>query len=66
MNPTSEAIGAGSLLDMRGNIITNWHVIEGAKDGVVAVAFEGTDLKTIIEGKNMSLVKLFWLTRKKI
>ena len=35
---------------MNGNIITNWHVIKGAKDGVVAVAFEGRDLQTIVKG----------------
>ena len=65
MNPTSEAIGAGSLLDMRGNIITNWHVIEGAKDGVVAVAFEGTDLETIIEGKKYVIGKVILINKEK-
>ena len=65
MNPTSEAIGAGSLLDMRGNIITNWHVIDGAKDGVVAVAFEGTDLDTIIEGKKYVIGKVILINKEK-
>ncbi len=65
MNITSKSFGAGSLLDMRGNIITNWHVIEGAKDGVVLVAFEGTDIKKIFEGKKYVIGKVILINKEK-
>ena len=65
INITSKSFGAGSLLDMRGNIITNWHVIEGAKDGVVLVAFEGTDIKKIFEGKKYVIGKVILVNKEK-
>ena len=47
-----KSLGAGSLLDTKGHIITNWHVIEEAENGRVAVSFEGSDIESIIKGKN--------------
>jgi len=54
-NAEMETIGAGSLVDKEGYIITNWHVVQKAKD--VAVWFKTPNTSEPIE-KNVILAKV--------
>jgi S1-C subfamily serine protease len=60
-----KSLGAGSLLDTKGHIITNWHVIEEAENGRVAVSFEGSDIESIIKGKNFLVGQVILINKEK-
>ena len=52
-------------MDTKGHIITNWHVIEEAENGKVAVSFDGSDVESIIKGKNFLVGQVILINKEK-
>ena len=59
-----EGSGAGSLLDNKGHIISNWHVISDAKGSRVGVAFQGDDIESIIKRKEFIVGDVILINKK--
>ena len=50
---SQEGAGSGSVLDKRGNILTNYHVIEGARE-IEVTLFDGSQHEARVVGRDIS------------
>jgi S1-C subfamily serine protease len=53
LETVSEGAGSGSVLDQRGNILTNYHVIEGARD-IEVTLYDGKSYPAKLVGRDAS------------
>ncbi len=53
LDNSQEGAGSGSVLDKRGNILTNFHVIEGARE-IQVTLFDGASYEATLVGRDIS------------